>query len=99
MHGLLGLLGLLWLAPKEPNFFDRLFGKYTDPEATYQNQLDIALLMVGVFVAALLWRGIRRREFALEPGGPRSTLLQAIAPDFEKDLSKPAVVMWANRLI
>jgi hypothetical protein len=94
-----GLLGLLWLSPKEPNFFDRLFGKYADREATYTNQLDIALLMLGLFVLALVWRGFRRREFALEPGGPRRTLLQMIAPELDKSLAKPEFLTWANRLV
>jgi hypothetical protein len=94
-----GLLGLLWLAPKEPNFVDRLFGRYADPEATYANQLDIALWMTGLFVLALIWRGIRRREFAIEPGGPRKTLLQMIAPELETSLAKAEFQTWANRLV
>lgn len=96
MHG---LLGLLWLAPKEPNFFDRLFGKYADPAQTYANQLDIALAMLGLFLLALLWRGLRRREFSIAPGGQRKTLMQVIAPELDKSLAKPEFLMWANRLI
>jgi hypothetical protein len=94
-----GLLGLLWLAPKEPNFFDRLFGRYADQEATYTNQLDIALLMLGLFLVALVWRGLRRREFSIEPGGKRKTLLQMFAPELDKSLAKPEFVTWANRLV
>jgi hypothetical protein len=94
-----GLLGLLWLAPKEPNFFDRLFGKWADREQTYTNQLDIALLMLGVFLLALLWRGFRRREFSIQPGGKRKTLLQMFAPELEKSLAKPEFLTWANRVV
>lgn len=96
MHG---LLGLLWLAPKEPNFFDRRFGKFADPKQTYENQLDIAVLMVSLFLLALLWRGIRHRRLALEPGGPRKTALQVLLPDLDKNLAKPVFSLWANRLI
>jgi hypothetical protein len=99
MQGLLGLLGLLWLAPKEPNFFDRLFGKYATREESYGNQLDIALLMLGLFLLALAWRGFRRREFSIEPGGKRKTLLQMFAPELDHSLSRPLFLTWANRVV
>ncbi|PRQ04136.1 hypothetical protein ENSA5_10620 [Enhygromyxa salina] len=85
-----GLLGLLWLAPpKEPSAIDNMLGRFADRAQTYDNQLDIALLMVAVLVGALIWRSLRNRPKVLE----------AVAPDLMKKLDDKQVVSWANRVI
>jgi hypothetical protein len=103
-----GLLGLLWLVPREPNWWNETFGRFADPAATKWNQQQIATWMIVIFVAALVWRGLRHRRFALlaeaqskskSKAKPKGTLLQAIAPDLDKALTKPDLLAWANRVL
>lgn len=86
MHG---LLALVWLSPKHPNAIDRLFGRFADRQQTYENQLDIALLMLAVMLVALLWRSLRNRPQALT----------ALAPELNRKLADPKTLSWANRAV
>jgi hypothetical protein len=85
------LLGLLWLAPatEEPSGIDAWLGRFADNKQTYDNQLDIALLMVIVLLAALVWRSVRNRP----------KLLEGVAPGLSKQLDDPKFRSWANRAI
>ena len=92
-----GLLGLIWLSPQDPNFLDRTFGRFANQEFNRDNSVDIALLMVGLLLLALLWRGLRQRKFDLLGDGQAQTLIQRVG--LEPVLAKPAVLQWGNRVV
>ena len=90
MQSLQGLLGvaLAGLSPKEPNVLDKLFGRFADPQHTYAQQLDFALLLLGVMVLALIWRVFRQRVD-----------LRASLPQLDAKLSDEKTRTWAERVV
>jgi hypothetical protein len=78
-----GLLALAWLSPKDPNVIDNWFGKYADLKQTYANQLDLALLMLVVFLVFLLWRTVRHNQ---------------VLPRLVRPRDAEHYDWWANRL-
>lgn len=86
MQGLLALAA--WLSPKDPNLLDHLFGKFAAREHHYQNQIDIALGMLGVMLVFLAWRVLRN-----------SKVIGTVVPELEKQLADERARTWAERLI
>ena len=56
MHG---LLASLWLAPKQPNWADNLFGKWAEQASYYDNAQGVALWVGMLMFIALVWRHVR----------------------------------------
>lgn len=84
-----GMHGLLALSPKDPNLLDKWFGRFAEFKQTYQNQLDIALWLLAVFLIALAWRVFR----------DRATWLKDVAPKLDATLADEKTRTWADRLI
>lgn len=96
-----GLLGLLWLSlsPKDPNFLDRTFGSFTDYKLTADNQVWLAMSMLGLYAAALIWRGVRQRKLTIGLGQQPKTVLQMLSPELDKTLARPDVQTWGGRVV
>ncbi len=91
-----GLLALAWLSPKEPNLLDNVFGKFADPKLTYDNQIDFALLMLGVMLLALAWRVFRRRKEEIGLLLPKDAKL---FDSLDAKLADEKVRTWTERLV
>ncbi len=61
MHALLGLLQgqLGFIGPDGPNRIDRMLGSLADQSKVLDVRLNIALCMLGLFLAVLAWRSLR----------------------------------------
>ncbi|MFO7566490.1 MAG: hypothetical protein R6X02_27860 [Enhygromyxa sp.] len=84
-----GLLALAWLSPKDPNLLDKLFGRFAIREQHYENQIDIALVMLAIFLVALAWRVFR----------DRARWLKSVAPALDEKLAEEKTRTLVERLV
>src|SRR5690606_34229957 len=84
-----GLLALAWLSPKDPNLLDNTFGKFASREYHYDNQIDIALWLMGIFLIALAWRVLR----------DRANWFKSVAPKLDEKLAEERTRTWVERVV
>lgn len=76
---LAAMLSLLAPAAREPNAIDRALPTLTDQAGIFDVRLSIALIMVALFVAALVWRSLAKPPALDERTRARANLALTIA--------------------